>query len=167
MNTQKCDKLTSTHTLWLGVCIEQIEEVVKGKMGTQKEQDYHPFHTTAVSPIICHMFLKIPSRGSQENAVYLITLQYFLHTSSHFIIHNGSLGIQHYITPYHIYPNTRQGLSLKKLQLKNNREFFFCWHNNPHHHHHHHPPPTRKKKDCCTNKKNIIILQMQFHDIVQ
>lgn len=36
MNTQKCDKLTSTHTLWLGVCIEQIQEVMKGKEGTQK-----------------------------------------------------------------------------------------------------------------------------------
>jgi hypothetical protein len=37
MNIQKCDKLTSTHTLWLGVCIEQIQEVVNGKDGTEKE----------------------------------------------------------------------------------------------------------------------------------
>lgn len=82
MTTQKCDKLTSTHTLWMGMCIEPIQEVAKCKEGTQKEQDYHPCHTTAVSPIICHRFLKIPSQASQENVVCLITLQNFLHTSS-------------------------------------------------------------------------------------
>lgn len=54
--------------------IEHTAEVVKGKDGTQKEQDYHPCHTTAISPIICDMFLVIPSQGSQENAVCLITL---------------------------------------------------------------------------------------------
>lgn len=36
MNKQKCDKLTSTHTLWLGVGIEQKEEVVKGRDVTQQ-----------------------------------------------------------------------------------------------------------------------------------
>jgi len=72
-------------------------------------------HTTAVSPMACHMYLKIPSQCNQANVVCLITLQNFLHTSSHFIKHNGSQGIQHYINPYHIYPNRRQGLFLQEI----------------------------------------------------
>ena len=107
--------------------------------------------------MICHVCLKILSQCSKANVVCLITLH--LHTSPHFIIHNGSQGIQHYINPHHIYPNRRQGLSFKKLQLKNNRDLFLLAQQPP--------PPSPKNKDCYANKKNIFIFQLEFHYTAQ
>jgi hypothetical protein len=103
-----------------------------------------------------HMFLKITSQGSQENTVCLITLWSFLHTYSHFIIHNGSQGIQHYINPYHIYLNTRQGLPLKKLQLKNNRNFFPSGTTtNP-------PPPPQIKTSVIATGRMLLFFKWNF-----